>query len=140
MGSQSKIASPLLKQEDYMKIIEAIDRIDTLKPNTFSQSEKVMWLSTLDGIIKNEIIDTHVGAEQVTFSGYDDDTDLATDLLVPAPYDELYLFWLESKIDYWNGEYGKYNNSVQNYNDAYSDFERYYNRTHMPKGRKFKFF
>lgn len=123
-----------------MKIIEAINRIDALKPNTFSQSEKVMWLSTLDGIIKAEIIDTHVGAEEVTFNGYDDDTDLSTELLVKAPYDELYMFWLESKVDYWNGEYGKYNNSVQAFNEAYAAYERHYNRVHMPKGRKFKFF
>lgn len=123
-----------------MTLIEAINRINILKPNTFSQAEKVQWLSTLDGIIKNEIIDAHVGAEQVTFNGYDDDTDLATELLVKAPYDELYMFWLESKIDYWNGEYGKYNNSVQAFNDAYEAYEKYYNRTHMPKGRKFKFF
>lgn len=123
-----------------MTIIEAINRINILKPNTFTQSEKVKWLSTLDGIIKIEIIDAHVGAEQVTFNGYDDNTDLSTELLVPAPYDELYLFWLESNIDYWNGEYGKYNNSLQTYKDAYSDFARYYKRTHTPKGRKFKFF
>lgn len=123
-----------------MTLIEAINRINILKPNTFSQDEKVQWLSTLDGIIKTEIIDAHVGAEQVTFNGYDDETDLATELLVKAPYDELYMFWLESKIDYWNGEYGKYNNSVQAFNDAYEAYEKYYNRTHMPKGRRFKFF
>lgn len=123
-----------------MTIIEAINRINALKPNTFSQSDKVMWLSTLDGIIKTELIDTHVGAEQVTFNGYDDDTDLTTELLVKAPYDELYMFWLESKVDYWNGEYGKYNNSVQAFNEAYAAYERHYNRVHMPKGRKFKFF
>jgi hypothetical protein len=52
----------------------------------------------------------------------------------------MYLFWLESKIDYWNGEMGKYNNSISMFNTAYAEYERYYRRTHMPKGRKFKFF
>ena len=123
-----------------MTIMETLHRIDTIKPNTYGQAEKIKWLSTLDGIIKKEIIDTHQGAEDVAFNGYTEDTALTTTLLVPAPYDEIYLFWLESKIDYWNGEVGKYNNSIAMYNQAYSSFERYYNRTHMPKSKSFKFF
>ena len=123
-----------------MTIIEAINRIDAIKPNSYSQAEKIRWLSTLDGVIKTNIIDTHEGAEAVSFDGYTDETNIATKLLVPAPYDEIYLFWLESKIDYWNGEMGRYNNSISMYNTAYAEFEKYYNRTHMPKGKKFKFF
>ena len=123
-----------------MTLMEALHRIDTLKPNTHSQSEKIKWLSTLDGIIKKEIIDTHQGGESVAFNGYEEDTDLTTILLVPAPYDEIYLFWLESKIDYWNGEIGKYNNSIQMYNEAFATFQKHYNRAHMPKSRKFNFF
>ena len=123
-----------------MTIFEAISRIDAVKPNSYSQHEKVSWLSTLDGIIKTEIVDTHEGAENVTFNGYNSETALTTELLVPAPYDEVYLFWLESKIDYWNGETGKYNNSVLMYNTAYSAYEKFYNRTHMPIVKKFKLF
>lgn len=123
-----------------MTIIEAINRIDAIKPNSYSQSEKVKWLSTLDGIIKTEIVDTHEGAEGSTFSGYNDDTNINMKLLVPAPYDDIYLFWLESKIDYWNGELGRYNNSIVMYNTAYSVYEKYYNRMHLPRGKKFKLF
>lgn len=123
-----------------MTIMEALHRIDSIKPNSFSQLEKVKWLSTLDGIIKTEIIDTHEGAESVNFDGYTENSDLNRALLVPAPYDELYLFWLESKIDYWSGEVGKFNNSIAMYNSAYAAFEKYYNRSKMPKGKKFKFF
>jgi hypothetical protein len=123
-----------------MTIMEAINRVDSVKPNSYSQSEKVKWLSTLDGIVKKEIIDTHEGDEGVIFNGYTDDTLLTTELLIPAPYDEVYLFWLESKIDYWTGEISKYNNSISMYNGALSAYEKYYNREHMPKGKKFKCF
>lgn len=119
-----------------MTIIEAINRIDLLKPNTYTQIEKVRWLSTLDSTIKTEIVDTHEGGESVTFTEYDTSTPTTTQLLVPAPYDEIYLFWLESKIDYWNGEYGKYNNSISMFNAAYSTYEKHYNQTHSPKGKK----
>lgn len=121
-----------------MTIIEAISRIDVLKPNSYPQSEKIKWLSTLDGIIKNELIDTHEGGDTISFTGYNDNTLLTTELLVPAPYDEVYLYWLESKIDYYNGEMIKYNNSITMFNTAYSNYEKIYNRDHMPK-RKTRF-
>lgn len=123
-----------------MTIMDALYRIDELKPNSYSQTEKIKWLSSLDGVIKSEIIDTHEGGESVVFKGYGEDAELTTVLLVPAPYDDIYLRWLEAQIDYANGEYGKYNNSLTAYNDAYILYQRYYNRTHMPKGTKFKFF
>jgi hypothetical protein len=123
-----------------MKIIEAINRIDALKYNTYSQADKVQWLSRVDGMIKRHIIDTHEGYEDVTFTGYNDDTDLQTELLAPAPYDELYLRWMETMIDFHNGEYGKYNNAVDMFNTSYESFQNYYNRTHMPKSTKFKYF
>ena len=123
-----------------MTIIEAINKIDVLKPNNYSQSEKIKWLSNLDGIIKAEIIDTHKGGESIVFNGYDDNSPLETELLASYPYDDLYIKWLEAQIDYTNAEYGKYNNSVTAYNSAYSAFERYYNRKHMPIQHKLKFF
>ena len=122
-----------------MKIIEAINRIDSLKHNTYTQGDKVAWLSELEWDVKKNIIDTHEG-EGIEFSGYDDGTDLNTELIIPAPYDKAYLLWLEAQIDYYNGEYDKYNNARDMFYEALEGFRSYYNRTHMPKGKKFKFF
>lgn len=115
-----------------MKIIEAINKIDALKANTYSQEDKVQWLDQLDRMIKLQIIDTHEGAEGVTFAGYDKNTDLHTELLVPAPYDEVYIRWLEAQIHYHNDEIKKYNVAITMFNTAWEGFEKYYNRTHMP--------
>ena len=123
-----------------MTIIEAINRIDTLKPNTYAQETKVYWLSKLDGIIFDKIIKTHEGAEMEQFNGYSAETPIDTKLIVSAPYDDIYLRWLETQIDYANGEFARYNNGVQAYNDAYTAYFRYYNRHHMPLGKKFKYF
>lgn len=123
-----------------MTLMDAIYRIDTIKPNGYSQEEKIKWLSALDGTIKAEIIDTHEGGEGVVFGGYNENTVLTTEMLVPHPYDELYIRWLETQIDYANGEYGKYNNSITMYNKAYSAFENYYNRTHLPISKNFTHF
>ena len=123
-----------------MTIIGAINHIDAVKPNAFNQDEKIRWLSVLDGIIKAEIIDTHGGAESVEFKEYDEETPLTQALLVPHPYDDVYIKWLEAQIDYSLGEYGKYNNSIMLYNAAYLAFEKYYHRIHEPMQRKFTHF
>lgn len=123
-----------------MTIIEAINRIDSLKPNNYTQEEKISWLSTLEGIIKTEIIDTHEGSERIVFDGYDADTPLDTVMLVTSPYDDIYIKWLEAQIDYTNGEINRYENSMIAYNTLYSTFARYYNRTHLPLGKSIKFF
>lgn len=123
-----------------MTLIEAINRVDALKPNAYTQSEKIEWLSTLDGMVKRFVIDTHEGGEGIVFNGYDDETTLDTVLLVKAPYEDIYIAWLESKIDYHNGEYVKYNNSITRYNDIYQGYANDYNRKHMPKGSNIKYF
>ncbi len=123
-----------------MTIMEALHRADALKPNMYTTAEKIKWLSILDGIIKKEIIDTHEDGESVVFEGYEEDVELTKELLVIAPYDDIYIHWLEAQIDYTNGEYGKYQNSKAMYNASYDAYKNHYNRTHMPKGKKFKFF
>lgn len=124
-----------------MKIVEAINKIDSLMHNTYNQVDKVAWLSELDSDVKRLIIDTHEGAEAVTFTGYDGNTDMQTELLVPSPFDSVYLRWLEAQIHYHNGEYDRYNNAIIMYNTAFDAFAAYYNRTHRPvsQGRRFLF-
>lgn len=123
-----------------MTIQSAINHINAVKPNAYSQDEKVKWLSSLDGVIKAEIIDTHEGAESVSFREYDETTPLTQELLVPHPYDDVYIRWLEAQIDYASGEYGRYNNSITMYNTAYTAFEKYYNRTNKPISKRFTHF
>lgn len=124
-----------------MKIIEAINRADSLLFNTHSPADKVTWLSKLDNMVKRHIIDTHEGPAEVPFSGYTEETDHETELLVPAPYDEMYIRWLEAQIHYANGEYTKYNNAITMFNTEYESYSNYYNRNHTPisGGERFLF-
>jgi hypothetical protein len=122
-----------------MKLREAIDRIDSLKHNTYTTAEKVEWISRLDGLVKNQIIDTHEDGENIEFNGYTVEADMERELLIPAPYDDAYIKWLEAKIDYYNGEIARYNNSMMMYQAAFDAYQRYYNRMHMPKGQTLKY-
>lgn len=116
-----------------MTIREALDGIDAMKPNTYEESEKLRWLSALDARIHREVVMTHEhDAAEESFAGYTAQTDRDTELLAKAPDDELYLYYLESKIDYCNGEMGKYNNSAAMFNNAYTEYANYINRTRRP--------
>lgn len=123
-----------------MTIIEAVSEIDSFKPNNYTQADKVKWLSMLDSMVKTEIIDNHEGGENVAFEGYTDETPADTVLLIPAPFVDIYIRWLEAQIDYANAEYGRYNNSMAMFNASYSAFRNYYNRMHMAKGTRRKYF
>ena len=123
-----------------MTIMDAINRIDSLKPNRYEQGEKIKWLNTLDQRVMAEIITTHENNLEKEFTGYNEETSLNTVLLVPSPHDDIYLYWMEAQIDYWNGEYGKYNNSIVMFNNAYDSYFNYYNRTNKAKSKKTMFF
>ena len=123
-----------------MTIAEAISEIDTLKPNDYTNADKIKWLSRLDSLIYEEIYCSHQDNPLESFDGYTGLTDTSTELFVKEPYDNIYRFWLEAQIDYSNAELGKYNNSITMYNAAYTAFQNSYNRAHMPLTHSLKFF
>ena len=123
-----------------MTIIEALDRTDSLVPNGYTVQDKIRWLSMLDGMISRDIFLTHEDAPMDEPISYSEDVPIDTSLLVPHPYDELYVYFLASRIHYSNEEYAKYNNALIMYNSLYSRFAASYNSLHAPKGRKLKFF
>lgn len=124
-----------------MKIADVISQVDALKPNTYTADDKIGWLSTLDARVKTQIIDAHECGKAIPFYGYDSLLDQETELLVPAPYDEMYLRWLEAMIDYHNSDDDRYNNAIMLFNNAYEGYKKHYTRTHMPKsyGKRFVF-
>ena len=121
-----------------MTIMEALGRLDALRHNTFRQEEKIRWLSQVDGLIFKELISTHEGGGD--FQPYDDGTSLEQELLVPAPYDELYLHYLEAQMDYYQEEMDRYNRAMGMYQAVLTAYANDYNRTHMPKGQRFSYF
>ena len=115
-----------------MTISEVIAIVDDLMPNQYSTDQKIRWLSTLDGKIFHEVIQTHLGS-RCFFQGHETDDE---DLLVQPPYaEDVYTRYLQARIAAENNEIAKYDQFMTLFNSAYGDFTAWYNRTHRPIGQ-----
>jgi hypothetical protein len=114
-------------------ISQILAKVDELKPHQYEDAVMIGWLGSLEQKILDEVILTHElpEGEEPEFNGYTDD-DMGTELLVPDPYSELYIYYLFAMIDFHNGETERYGNSMIMYNNAFSSFFNHYNRTHKP--------
>lgn len=116
-----------------MTINEAITMADKMKANMMDRAVKVRFLNEIEGKIHREILMKHAHAtEEETPPHYDNNTDQGTVLLVPAPYDSIYVYWIMAQIDHINLEMDKYNNDRALFEDAWNNFSDFWTREHMP--------
>lgn len=109
-----------------MTISEAISQTRKLSGNAVDDNIMCRWLSELDGRL---MLDFYKGGEWMSYSLPDDEDH---ELLVPFPWDELYVHYLEAMVYYSNGEFERYRNSYEMYNKKELDFRQWYARTHVP--------
>lgn len=117
-----------------MTILQAMAQADCDRPNEISAERKLEWLSALDGQIHTELLAAYQGA-LAPFTGYGADTELrTTQLLVPFPYDEIYLRYLVMRIDLEQGELERYNHDAASFNRIWQSYAAHHGRTCDPKG------
>ena len=109
---------------------KAIEIVDSLKPNSYSEEDKLRWINELDGMVQRLVFQRK--EDEVTQYAYPDD--MHTELLIKAPFENVYALYLEAKIDYHNREYGNYNNSAMMFESQYSEYKKAYIREHKAKG------
>ena len=114
-----------------MTLREAIDICDRMRPNDFSYAEKEMWVRELEARIEEEVIMTHENGEAAVKMHAEDGI-----LYAETPHDSMYLSFLMANIDRANGESARYNESAAAFNAQYAAYSAWYNRTHMPLGKR----
>lgn len=111
-------------------IREIIARVDDMKPNAFDEKTKMAWIAELDGKIALNVM--LMGIAEAAQLQYVHPNDLDSEPLVIFPHDSLYDLWLGAKIDFANGEYSKYQNSMEMFNAHYGDYVRWFASTYEP--------
>ena len=119
-----------------MTVNDILTLVDLKEPNSYSETEKIKWLSDLDGKIFNEAILTHEHGD-VEFTPHTATTD---ELLLGAPYGEdIYVHYLIARIAAGNAETARYNQQISMYNAAYSQWWNKHNSTVMPLHGRHRF-
>ena len=114
-----------------MKIAEVIAFVDDIKPNAFSDETKLRWINECEAMIQTEVllISPH---DIVTYKN----TDTEFVLLIDIPYDKIYTAYLCAMVDFSNGEYAKYQNSMALYNSLMGDLRRFIAGRFRPADRE----
>ena len=115
-----------------MTIDQAIARVDDLRDNTMATDIKIAWLQMVDQQVYEEIIKGREGADAVTLPDYTDNNGERV-LLVPPPYDMLYVYRLEAEICYKNQEIDRQANALTRYNELMDAFAKKYAREHRSR-------
>ena len=107
-----------------MKARELITIIDSMKPNAFGEAAKLQWVNEAEGYIWTEVmLNSPVTYVEIGLDG---------ELMVKPPHSELYWPYLMAMIDLANGDYERYTNSMQLYNDRIRRYMRWYADNYRP--------
>lgn len=97
------------------------ERLRKLKPVPAEIDDTILldWLNQVEGQILHEIY--LLALSEITPYA----TTPAEALAAPYPYDGIYTLWMEAQVDFANGEYERYTNTMQRYNTAWNDLARH---------------
>ncbi len=107
-----------------MQVNKLIAMVRALHPCVFDNEVMLHWLSELDGQIDTQVhllSPVNLKPYEMTQEGALPDTEL----LVPYPYDSLYVQYLLAQLHYYEGEYEKYENVMQMYNLRYTEYVKW---------------
>lgn len=97
------------------------ERLRKLKPVPAEIDDTILldWLNQVEGQILHEIF--LLALSEITPYA----TTPTEALAAPYPYDGIYTLWMEAQVDFENGEYERYTNTMQRYNTAWNDLARH---------------
>lgn len=109
-----------------MTIKELIDYVGEIRPNSYGNQTKMVWINEIEGAVQTEIM----GIYPADLMSYDAQTDLDTELLVKAPHAKLYAWYVVAMMDLVSMGDAAYENSYRIFNKFWDEYARWYLRTH----------
>lgn len=104
-----------------MTLYELIRYIDGIKPNGFSASDKTEWVNEIETRVQKDLLG--LAPDDLVVYRYPDDRD--TKLLLDTAHVAVYRHYLAAMIDFANGEYDKYANTMAMFNAAFENFAKW---------------
>lgn len=115
-----------------MTIDELITYCDETRPNQYTNEHKIRWINEVEYKVVNEVINKIAGPEYLIFEPYSYDKDKDTELLVPDQFDDVYITYIYSKVDFTNAEMERYTADAAMFSAAWSEFAAWARREYKP--------
>lgn len=115
-----------------MTVGELIERIIMLRGRQYDEDIMVGWLNEIEGQVVDDVVNRAEGYDMV-FKPLSYTQDTEKQLTIPERFQDVYINYMLSKIDFHNQETERYNNDVVMYNSAYDAFASWFKQNHMPK-------
>jgi len=96
-----------------MTIQKLINKVQEEKPNTFEDEKILSFINEIEADVAEEL---KTEKPNYTIS------DMAVEMLAPAPYDRLYVSYVKAMIDYANEEYPSYQLNAEQHSVDFRDF------------------
>lgn len=109
-------------------LADVITKVDSLKPNVFSQSQKRDWVYSLEMQIR-EFKNLYTDEETDMLFLNDENATLTLD----AQWTDIYVYYLMSMIDMANCDVVMYNNNTALFNEMLKSWQKKFRRENVPE-------
>lgn len=107
-----------------MLVKEMIALVNEVRPNAIPDVLKLRWINEIEGKLASQVF----LVRDVESYLHESDEE---ELVLEAPWDGVYEFYLYAMIHNANAEYDRYDNSYAIYNEKLSQYKKWYT-THYP--------
>ena len=120
-----------------MKIGELIAYVTAVKGREFPPEVYDVWLNEVEGLVQTRVhLIPDEAVVRLVRDAEDPEAFNETVLSAPFPYDKLYAPYIEAKIDFANGEYDRYENSMAMFDQFFTEYMAHYAQVYRPADRR----
>ena len=116
-----------------MTVAEVLEKVKDRKPNAYTDHTLLDWLNEIEATVQKELLDTMPEG----IREYQIEKDMEEELLLPRPFNALYVTYIISMIEFNQQEFDAYNNTADLFNTQYDEAKKYYNEKY-PKTTRLK--
>ena len=114
-----------------MKLREILSTVDQLRPNAYTDAEKIAMINTIEGRVYTDIFQKAKGFEGEFIPCEEGQEE--RELAVPVPFTDVYKYYLMAQIDFLNGDSARYNDTLVLFNNVWGEYAAYYRENNKPK-------